>query len=104
MVLNVLCKHANLKTFVNGLALHQLQYKTHVSDILIPKKDQVSENIVFKCKLEWWIIVMLLISMLRVTEIFILKVMKLMIRKGYLFSNDSNLMLFMSDINRCVPI
>ena len=63
MVLYMSCKHVKLRTLLNELALQQLQYKTQVADALFPGKDQISDNIVCTCKLEWWTIVMLLISL-----------------------------------------
>ena len=47
---------------------------------------------------------MLLISKLGVTECCILKVKKVRICKGYLYSNAPNLMLFLSDIYRYIQI
>ena len=76
MVFFLLGKPAKLKTFITGLALHQLFFRSQLVDNLIPEKNQISEDIVCTCKLECWTTVMLFISILGITGFWILKAKK----------------------------
>ena len=93
-----------MKNLITRLALYQLQPKGQIVDALATKRNRSSEDITCICKLEWWTTVLLIISLLGVTGCLILKVKNLMICKGYLYSNASHLILFVSDIYRHVLI
>ena len=84
--------------------MYQLQPKSNVVNVITPEKKQISKYIIFSYKLEWCTICMLRISMLAVARFFILEANKVRICKGYLHSNASHMILFVSDIYRYVPI
>ena len=76
------CKHAKLKTLITRLDLHQMYDKRSLVDTLVSEKNQIGEDIVCTCKLEWGTTVMLLLSTLGVTGSFSLKDKKFGICKG----------------------
>ena len=63
-----------------------------------------SEDITYICELEWWTIVMLIISLLGVTGFFISIDKTLGICKRYLYSNAFHLILLLSDIYSYAPL
>ena len=56
------------------------------------------------CKIHWYTICMLIISLLGKVVFIILNVRKLKLFTGYLFSNGVKIMLFISDIQYYVPV
>ena len=88
------CKHVKLKTLVVGLAVHQYQDKIKGINVLETNNTQ---PFVCSCKLEWWTICMLMISLVGVISYLFLKCKQRHLFKGYHYLNASHLMLFASD-------
>ena len=59
---------------------------------------------VYLCRLEWWTICMLTFLLVGVIHSFLFKHKQIHLFRGYLYSNASHVMLFVSDIYRYVPI
>ena len=98
----MLSKHTKLKALITGLVLHQLLTKDKVLETLTPKNGQASRDIICSWKLEWWTQGMLIIFLLWVTGF--LKLNKMRISSGYLYSSASHIILFVSDIYMYVPV
>ena len=56
------------------------------------------------CKIQWYAICMLIISILEIVIIIILKAGKLKLFRGHLFSNTVKIMLFISDAQYYHPV
>ena len=88
VVLFFIYKHTKLKTLNTRLALEQLQSKKQILDAFASKRNKIGEDIICTCKLEWWTIIRLSISIYAESnQILIMKAKKVRIYKGYLYSN-----------------
>ena len=97
----VICKHDKLKCLVTSLALQQLREVDAVT-----KQDPVSviHHIECTCKIQWYTICMLRLSILGIVIFIIPNVRKLKLFRGHLFSNAIKIMLFISDAEYNMPI
>ena len=89
----ILCKHITLKSLVTNLALQQI-----IEVGTVPKQEHVSivQDIECTSKIQWYIILMLHLSIIGLVIIVFLKSRKLKLFRGHLFSNAIKLMLFIS--------
>ena len=101
IVLFIICKHTKLKSLVTSLALQQLGEVDAVT-----KQEHVStiHDIECTCKIQWYTICMLSLSILGIVVFIILNTRKLKMFRGHLFSNAVIIMLFISDSQYYVPV
>ena len=73
---------------------------------MVAKQESVStaQDIECTCKIQWYTIVMLNLSILGLAIFIILKSMRLKLFRGHLFLNAVKIMLFISDTEYNVPI
>ena len=97
----ILRKHTKLKSLVTSLALQQIKEVDTVA-----KQEQVSieQDNKCACKIQWYTILMLSLSILCLVIIIILKPRKLKLFRGHLFSNTVKIMLFISGTQYYVHI
>ena len=101
IVMYVLCKHMNLKSLVTSLALQQIK---EVGVVAKQESVTFAQNIKCTCKIQWYTILMLSLSILGLVLFVILKSRKLKLFRGHLLSNAVKIMLFISDTQYYVPI
>ena len=101
VVMYIICKHLKLKSLVTSLALQQIRELG-----LLAKQEYVSVmyDIECTCKIQWYTIFMLSLSILGIIIFFILNARKLKLFRGHLFSNTVKIMLFISDAQYYVPV
>ena len=101
IVMYILCIHMKLNSLVTSLALQQIKEEGTVA-----KQEHVSipQDIECTCKIQWYTIVMLSLSILCIVIFIILKSRKLKLFRGHLFSNTVKTMLFISDSQSYVPV
>ena len=92
----VICKHNKLRTLVTSLALQQVK----------EVKAENTENIDYNCKctVQLYIILTLSIIMIGLIVFAILKLRRIKLCRGQLFSNIVKIMLFISDIQYYVLV
>ena len=80
----IMCKHTKLKSLVTSLALQQLREMDAVT-----KQEYISaiHDIECTCKIQWYKICMLIISILGIVVFVILNVRKLKLFRGHFFFN-----------------
>ena len=100
-VIALLCKHVILRTVVVGLAIQK--YKDKIKGINAMETNN-AQTLVWSCKVEWWTIYMLPISLVAVLGYLFLKYKQINLFRGYHYSNVSHLMPFVSDMYGYVPI
>ena len=90
-----------LKSLVTSLTLQQLRRVDTVT-----KQECVStiHGIECTCKILWYTICMLSLSILGIEIFLILNARKLKLFRGHLFSNAVKIMLFMSDVQYYIPV
>ena len=101
IVLYIICKHVKLKSLVASLTLQQLREVD-----VVTKQEHVSviHDIECTCKLQWYTICMIGISILGIVIFIILYTKKLKLFRGHLFSNAVKIMLFISDAQYYMPV
>ena len=89
------------KSLVTSLALQQVKAVG-----IVAKQEHVSivQDIECTCKMQWYTIPMLSLSILSIVTSIILKLRNLKLFRGHLFSNTIKIMLFISDAQYYVPI
>ena len=93
----LLCKHKKFRMLVTSLALWQIKKIGAVT-----RQEDVTT--VCTCKIQFYIILALNISIFGLVIFGILHYRKLNLCRGHLFSNAVKIMLFISDIQYIVPI
>ena len=89
----ILCKHMKLKYLVTSLALQQIK---EVSTVAKQEHVSIAQDIKCTCKIQWYTILMLSLSIISLVIFIILKSRKLKLFTEYLFSNTVKIMLFIS--------
>ena len=94
-------KHTKLKSIVTSLALEQFREEDAVS-----KQEHISvtQDIEYTCRIQWYIICMLIVAILGIIVFVILNARKLKMFRGHLFSNTVKIMLFISDAQYYIPV
>ena len=93
-VMYIIFRHTNLKSLVTSLALQQIREVD-----VVAKQEHVSimHDIECACKIQWYTIVMLSLTVLGIIIFIILNAKKLKVFRGHLLSNTVTIMLFISD-------
>ena len=101
IVVYILCKHTKLESLVSSLALQQI-----IEVGMVAKQEHVSitHDIQCTCKIQWYTIFILSLSILGIIIFIILNDRKLKLFRGHLFSNADKIMLFISDAQSYVPV
>ena len=102
LVMYLLSKHMKLKCLVTSLALQQIKQVC-----MVAKQEHISimHDIKCTCKIQWYTIFMLGLSILDIIIFFItLNATKLKLFRGHLFSNTVKIMLFILDAQYSVPV
>ena len=94
IVLFMICKHTKLKSLVTSLALQPFR---KVNAITKQEHVSIMHDIECTCKIQWYTICMLIISILGIIVFVILNVRKLKVFRRHLVSNAVKIMLFISD-------
>ena len=91
IVLYIICKHAKLKSLITNLPLQQVREVD-----MVTKQEHVSviHDTECTCKIQWYTISMLSLSILGIIIFIIINARKLKLFKGHLFSNVVKIMLF----------
>ena len=97
LVVSMSCKHMKLKTLVASLPLQQIKEVGAVAT------QETLQYIECTCKIQWYTILMLGILLSGLKIFLIIKLRKLKLFRGHLFSN-SQIMLFTSDTKYNIPI
>ena len=100
-VMYILCKHMKLISLVTSLALQQIKEVG-----MVAKQEHVSivQDMECTCKIQWYTILILSLSILGLVIFVILKSRKLMLFRGHMFSSADEIMLFISDTQYYVLI
>ena len=95
IVMYILCKHMKLKSLITSLASQQIK---EIS--MVTKQEYVTsaQDIECTCKIQWYTILMLSLSILGLVIVIILKSRKLRLFRDHLFSNVIKMMLIISDM------
>ena len=96
-----ICKHTKLKSLVTSLALQQIR---EVGTVAKQEYVSIIHDIECTCKIQWYTICMLTLSILEIVIFIILNSRKLKLFKGHLFSNAVKIMLFISDVQCYLPV
>ena len=96
IMLYVLCKHYKLSTLIVSLALQQVK-----EVCALPTKQD--NNNKCDCTPHFYIILVLSITTIGLVIFAILQVRRIKLCRGQLFSNIVKIMLFISDVQYCVP-
>ena len=96
----ILCKHKKLKTLIASLALQQIKEV----GVVATQEIRPVQSIECTCKIQWYTILMLGISIIGLALFVIIKSRKLKQFRGHLFSNTVKTMLFKSDTKYYVSI
>ena len=101
IVMYKLCKHMRLRSLVTSLALQQIKEVG-----MVAKQEHVSvvQDIECNCKIHWYMIFMLNLSILGILIFLIINARILKLFRGHLFSNAVKIMLFILDALHYVPI
>ena len=94
---NLLCKQKKLRTLVTRLALQQVQEVGTVAT-------WEDVTMTCSCKIQFYIILVLRISIFGLVIFAVLHARKLKLCRGHLFSNAVKIMLFISDVQHYVPV
>ena len=94
----IVCKHAKLKSLVTGIALQQIKGVDAAFD-----QDRFND-IYCTCRIQWYMIAMLLLILLGIIFIVTTKVRNLRLFRRYLFSNVVKVMLFVLDAQSYVAV
>ena len=97
LAIYLLCKHKKLRTLVTIIALQQVR---EVSAVATQEVVTMTSN----CKIQFYIILVLSISIFGLVIFAALHTRKLKICRGCLFSNAVKIMLFISYVQFYVPI
>ena len=89
----IVCKHMKLKSLVTSLALQEIN---EVGTVAKQEGITSASNIECTCKTQWYIILILSLSILGLVLFVILKSRTLKLFRGPLFSNAVKIMLFTS--------
>ena len=100
-VMYILGKHTKHKSLVTSLPLQQIK---EVGAVAEQESVTLVQSIECTCKIQWYTILMLCLSILGLVPFVILKTWKLRLFKGHLFSNAVKIMLFISDTQYYVPV
>ena len=97
----IICKHTKLKSLVTSLALQQIREVG-----VVAKQEHVSIVHVMECtcKIQWYTLFMLGLSILGIIIFSILNARKLKLFREHLFSNAAKIMPFISDAQYYVPV
>ena len=87
--MNILSKHKKCKTLVASLALQQIK------EVSVVATKEPSQYIECTCKIQWYIILMLSISIFGLIFFLIIKMRKLKLFRGHLFSNPVKIVIYM---------
>ena len=101
LVMYILWKHMKLKPLVTSLALQQIKevgVVTQQEGVILVQDNECT------CKIQWYIIFMLTLSIFGLVLSVILKSRKLKFFRGHLFSNAVKIMLFISNTQYYVQI
>ena len=98
IIIYVLCKHNKFRTLVVSSALQQV---IEVSASTTKKED---ENFICNCTSQFYIILVLSITIIGLVIFAILQVRRIKLCRGQLILNVVKIMLFMSEIQYCVPV
>ena len=90
-----------LKSLVTTLALQQIE---EVGMVAIQEHVSIIHDIECTCKIQWYTIFMLSLSILGIIIFIILNTRKLKLLREYLLSNAVKIMLFISDAQYYVPV
>ena len=90
-----------LKCLVTSLALQQIR---EVGKVAKQEHVSIMHDIECTCKIQWYTIFMLSLSILGIIIFIILNARKLKLFRGHLFSNAVKVMLFISDAQYYVPV
>ena len=96
VVIYVVCSHSELKTLVTNIALQQLKG--------VEATDLRFQDIYCTCKMQWYMIALLLLILLGIVFIVTNKIRKSNLLQGHQFSNITKVMLFISDSQSYVPV
>ena len=99
--MHILCKHMKLKSLVTSLASQQIK---GVGAVVKQEHVSIVQDIECTCKIQWYTIVMLSLSILGIVIFVILKLRNLKLFRGHLFLNTVKIMLFISNAWYYVPI
>ena len=94
IVMYIQCKHMKLKTLVTSLALQQIKEIGMVAD---QEGVTLAQDIYCTCKIQWYTIFVLCLSILGLVLFVSLKSRNLKLFRGHLFSNTVKIVLFISD-------
>ena len=101
IVINILCKHKKLQTLVASLVLQEIN---EVGVVVTLEKIKTVQSIEYTCKIQWYTVLMLSISILGFILFVIIKSRNLKLFRGHSFSNTVKIMLFILDTKYYVPI
>ena len=101
IVMYMLCKYMKLKSLVTSLALQQIK---DVGVVAKWENISITKDIECTCKIQWYTILMLGLSILGLLIFVVLKSTKLRLFRGNLFSNAGKTMLFILDTQYYLPI
>ena len=90
IVMYILCKHIKLKSLVTSLALQQIK---EVGMVAKQEHVSIAQDIECTCKIQWYTIIMLSLSILGILIFIIINARKLKLFRGHLFSNAVKIML-----------
>ena len=90
-----------IKSLVTSLTLQQIREVG-----MVTKQEYVSvmHDIECTCKIQWYTICMLTLSILGIVAFIIINTRRLKLFRGHLFSNAVKIMLFISDAKYYVPV
>ena len=97
----MICKHTKLKSLVTSLALQQIR---EVGTVAKEEHASVIYDIECTCKIQWYTICMLSLSILGIIILIILDARKLKLFRGHLFSNAVKIVVIISDTQYYVPV
>ena len=98
IVIYIVCKHAKLKSLVTSIPLQPIKGMNATFD-----QDRFND-MYCTCKIQWYMIAMLLLILLGIIFIVTTKVRKLRLFRGHLFSNIAKIIIFLSDAQSYVPV
>ena len=100
-VLYIICKHRKLKSLVTYFTLQQIR---EVGIVTKQEHVSITYDIECTCKIQWYIIFMLGLSILGIVAFIIMNTRKLKLFRGHLLPNAVKIMLFISDAQYYVPV
>ena len=101
IVMYIIFKHAKLNSSVTSLALQQIK---EVGAVAKQEHVFIAHDIKCTCKIQWYTIFMLSLSILGIIIFIILNARILRLFREHLFSNAVAKMLFISDAQYYVPV